>query len=227
MVDSVNDTLLRFKIWANNIGAFAKGPTSLDWRLRGHPEICSDIARILHGFTDCLQILLSLTTGDRQPEMLESSSELDYLSIEDGVANEDDLELDPDLPDNETDGMLAEVSESVTRLLRYSIAIRKIVSRDPFAKALSKSARWADTYDTEHLLHSVPKLANSEWLAKRLGRAMTQRRQFFSYRQSHQDAINASASDEAKSVYTTASTMAAPPRFSNHNASNAGGLRFH
>ena len=58
--------------------------------------------------------------------------------------------------------------------------------------------------DIRHVKDKFPKLNGSLWLAERLGRAITERRAFISYRQSHRQRL----ADQGESDDQTASTIA-------------------
>lgn len=45
----LEDQLARFRIWANNIGVFASGHASVDYRLRDSPEAKSLMIQLLEG----------------------------------------------------------------------------------------------------------------------------------------------------------------------------------
>ena len=88
---------------------------------------------------------------------------------------------------NEACGM---VKDAITSLMKISIVIRDATPRDRYIKAIT-SARYPfiDTFDISHVGHKFPKLSikGQEWLRDRLGRAITQRRQYLKYCREHHE----------------------------------------
>jgi hypothetical protein len=76
-------------------------------------------------------------------------------------------------------------------LFRYSIIIRNNTNRDRYAKAaaFAINSPFNDEYDIQHVRHKFPALQskNHEWLIERLGKAITQRRQYLRYCLSHHE----------------------------------------
>jgi len=84
------------------------------------------------------------------------------------------------------------VLDCITRLFKSSAIIREATPRDRFEKA-SISARhlFNDHYDINHVGQKFPLLdtPESQWLQHRLGQAITRRREFLKYCESHNDRI--------------------------------------
>lgn len=110
--------------------------------------------------------------------------------------NADDPRFDvpPPLLVSEDDAreVLGAAVECCRGLLKTSTLIRNASSRDRFQTALQRSRdTFTDQFDINHTREKYPKLAKpgSEWLARRLGRAITLRRQFLRYCREHQDSL--------------------------------------
>jgi hypothetical protein len=92
---------------------------------------------------------------------------------------------------NEAQDILEVVLECVKDLLRLSILIRKATPRDRWNRALQnpRDGRLDDRFDIRHVGDKFPKLCRPEhdWLRHRLGRAITQRRQFIRYCREHKN----------------------------------------
>jgi hypothetical protein len=90
---------------------------------------------------------------------------------------------------NEAQVILEVVLGCVKDLLRLSILIRKATPKDRWNKALQKpkDGRLDERFDIQHVGEKFPKLCRPEhyWLRHRLGRAITQRRQFIRYCREH------------------------------------------
>ncbi len=61
--DSVEDQLVRFKLWAANIGAFAGSHTSLDYRLRDSSDIRDIILQLLQVLRRSIKSCMSYRQG--------------------------------------------------------------------------------------------------------------------------------------------------------------------
>ena len=91
---------------------------------------------------------------------------------------------------SEFDEIFGTVKDSITSLMKTSIIIRNATPRDRYIKAQSSTKdRFLDCYDIDHVSHKFPKINSegSEWLRTRLGRAITQRRQYLKYCRDHHD----------------------------------------
>lgn len=91
--------------------------------------------------------------------------------------------------------MLKAIVEANTVLLNYSIAIRKASKRDLFARAAGRTTM-PDIWDINHVRERWPKLREQEWLADRLGSALTRRRQNFNYRREHREKLSSGIEDK-------------------------------
>ena len=63
---------------------------------------------------------------------------------------------------NELTSLLEAITECITTLLRYSIAIRKASSQDIFRKA-ARTVTWNPAFDVNHCLDKYPKLKETPW----------------------------------------------------------------
>lgn len=83
------------------------------------------------------------------------------------------------------------IQDAINNLFRYSIIIRNNTNRDRYAKASAAalSAPFNDEFDISHVWHKFPTLKSKkyEWLIERLGKAITQRRQYLRYCRVHRD----------------------------------------
>lgn len=83
------------------------------------------------------------------------------------------------------------IQDAINNLFRYSIIIRNNTNRDRYAKAAAAaiSSPFSNEFDIQHVRHKFPALQSKdhEWLIERLGKAITQRRQYLRYCRSHHD----------------------------------------
>jgi hypothetical protein len=109
---------------------------------------------------------------------------------------------------------LSQISSNVTEvidcLFRLSVSIRNPAPHDRF-----KRANWVDKihfeqFDVAHVREAIPSVATAH--AERLGKAITRRRQYFAYRQSHHKKLahgleGAPAGEDAAIASTVASSI--------------------
>lgn len=82
------------------------------------------------------------------------------------------------------------IPEAISNLFRLSMVIQKATPRDRFQKALASTTEPFDvSFDVAHVGSKFPRLESkeSEWLKQRLGKAITQRRQYLRYAREHRE----------------------------------------
>jgi hypothetical protein len=178
---AAEDSILRFRAWAANIAALQKGHlrSSLDFRLKYATEIRQRIIRILEGLSKSIENASLIASGDEQNR----TWKVGYISDseEDDVADDGD-----DCPATSELGQLfSAMNATNTNLMKLSIIIRNSPSRDDYLKAASRY-NFDPRYDIGHVKekHGLAK-GSKEWLQERLGKSITQRRQFLKYREDH------------------------------------------
>lgn len=183
----VRDAFERFQLWVGSIGA-AVAPhrkVSLDWRLRDAQELKEQIGELQLDLIEALDDFYALISGKENRIKGEETFELDSddtITTAQGV--------------NEAQDVLEVVQECVRSLLRLSILIRKSTPRSRWDRALQKSREPInEQYDIRHVADKYPKLRAPEqaWLLSRLGRAITQRRQFIRYCRDHKNELSSVA----------------------------------
>jgi hypothetical protein len=92
------------------------------------------------------------------------------------------------------------ITDAINNLFRLSMIIRNNTGRDRYAKAAAaaQNVPFDDRPDISHVEHKFPALKSKgkEWLIARLGKAITQRRQYLRYCREHHDKISRSAHPE-------------------------------
>lgn len=110
---------------------------------------------------------------------------------------------------SEVEELFRSIPEMISMLFKLSVIIRNSSSRDRFAKAQTASSRSPvdPAYDINYVKEKFPSLQypGMEWLATRLGKTITQRRQFMWYCRDHREKM--AKADERHPV----STMAREP----------------
>lgn len=86
--------------------------------------------------------------------------------------------------------IFASITDAINNLFRLSMIIRNSTSRDRYLKAAAAAAvssPFNDQFDISHVSHKFPALhlKGRDWLAVRLGKAITQRRRYLWYCREH------------------------------------------
>ncbi|KAI1120638.1 hypothetical protein F5Y10DRAFT_257954 [Nemania abortiva] len=201
------DEFSRFKLWTGNIGAHKKGRSSLDWRLRDASHLKTLVVDLLTDLKSTLQDALSVFN-------MEPDTETNPIRHQDSAsASEVPHQLDDfDKVDDNTEilEIVADIGDIIGCLLRLSLSIRNPAPHDHFMSSKFTDTSHFEEYDVEHVKTKLPNIENA--LARRLGKAISQRRQYFKYRESHHQKLNAgldleSTGSEAGIQSTVASSI--------------------
>jgi hypothetical protein len=167
----IQDEQTKFKVWAGNLGAHKTGTSSLDYRLRDASPIRDQIVGLLGELCDLLDQATAIAKGEKIP--------WDQLDDEETVED-----ADTGLPTTELGQIVVEgVADVIDCLLRLSTTIRNPAPHDRFAATHPSDASHFEPWDIQHVQSKFP--AVEPWLADRLGRAASRRRQYLRYRESH------------------------------------------
>lgn len=169
---AVEDGRSRYRIWASNLGSMhpETDRRSADYRLRDAPEVITRVLELLDELTEINTEISEIFSGERanrqmSPEDVDSSQ--DELS---------ELELS--------------VGDIITSLFKVSMLVKKATKRDRYAKAASaKVDPFLQEFDIRHVADKYPKVRAQPWLLERLGKAITQRRQYLRYCRDHKNRI--------------------------------------
>jgi hypothetical protein len=212
---SIEDQGARYKIWGGSLGAFQRLPatSSLDYRVRESPKVATQIQELLEELRHALEKLSAIASGnipnrvaepDESDDDFEDEDEEDYEErepgegsdgSEDGVDVHVIIEIDVDGKPHqlsEASELFKSVKDTITSLFRISIIIRQASPRDRFAKALAAQQEpFDDRFDINHVSHKFPILntKEKEWFKERVGKAITQRRQYLRYSRNHRDKL--------------------------------------
>ena len=209
------DQLGRFKIWAGNIGAFQELPlpSSLDYRLREAPKIVDQVIELLDDLDETLQegtaipqifyrIFLttpvSLIISGEHPNRVNIVTDGGTDDLTSGDDDSDDdhedeasILSDQSQPSTELEELLKSSSDTISGLFRISVLVKSATSRDRYAKAAKAQGEPFDTqFDISHVGHKFPLVHKTHWLEKRLGKAITERRQYLRYCRQHRDRLD-------------------------------------
>ncbi|OCL12400.1 hypothetical protein AOQ84DRAFT_437031 [Glonium stellatum] len=208
----LEDQYGRFNIWARNVGVFASGHASLDYRLREDPQPKALVGGLLEGLQDQLQraIYLQQTARDscedeegreEDSDAVDQSPEAYHYASSSGPvsyysASESELASDTDTKSeilSPLQDRLRVIEQTVDKLFRFSIAIRKPSLAAQNLKADSRAIKDEEGND----ISSNFELFAREFVRRRfpdahpilqdrISKAMLLRRRRFVYRQRHQ-----------------------------------------
>ena len=182
------DEQSRFRVWSGNLGAHRVGTSSLDYRLRDASHLKSQIINLLEDLAQLLADALAITKGEQKPWDQEPEDS------DDGTAGISDL--DDGLPGTELGQIARGVTDIVNCLLSLAVAVRNPAPHNRHVKAKSANTSHFEVYDIGHVRS---KFVNVEpWLASRLGTAISRRRQYFKYRESHHQKLSHGLEEDAK-----------------------------
>jgi len=163
----------RYQIWASNLGSLhpLTDKRSADYRLREAPEVIDRIVELLDELTEINGDIFEISSGARMNRPMSES--------DDDLASSDELsELN------------LSVGDIITSLFKVSMLVKKATTRNRYAKAANaKEDAFLTEFDIRHVSDKYPKLRTKPWLLERLGKAITQRRQFLRYCRNHQHRI--------------------------------------
>jgi len=168
----LQDENTKFRVWSGSIGAHKTGTGSLDFRLRDSSHIKKQVKDLLDELCTLLTRIIAIAAGDEIP----------WDQLDDEEPLEDDADWDG--PKTEMGQIVTEgVADAVDCLLRLTVVIRTPAPHDRFDKLRSADAAVFEPFDIRHIESKWPTV--EPWLAERLGRALSRRREYFRYRESH------------------------------------------
>ena len=99
---------------------------------------------------------------------------------------------DQSQPSSELEELLESSSDTITSLFKISVLVKSATTRDRYAKAAKAQGEPFDArFDISHVGHKFPRIHRTVWLERRLGKAITQRRQYLRYCRQHRDRLDA------------------------------------
>ncbi|KAI0453848.1 hypothetical protein F5B21DRAFT_478084 [Xylaria acuta] len=200
-VQTIGDQLSKFKLWAGNIGAHRTGRSSLDYRLRDSSHLHTQVMRLLGDLITSLNEVHSILSGKTLPwdQDLGEAGELDE-ELKNLLMHED-FEFNSEL------GQLTkEITDAVGNLLRLSVSLRNPAPHDRFMSTEYAKVHYFEANDKAHVEAKFPRA--SQTLVIRLGQALSQRRQYFRYRESHHEKLARGLFDSGRSEAGAQSTVA-------------------
>jgi hypothetical protein len=136
------------------------------------------------------EIASSICAGER-PNRVEDDSDLDDETSSDNPQGFKETTLKV----SEVRELFLALSGSVTRLFKLSMVIRNPTPRDRYER-LASIEPLSSFLDVQHVREKFPEVEKRWWLAERLGKANTQRRDYFRYRRKHKERLAREAEEE-------------------------------
>jgi hypothetical protein len=151
-------------------------------------------------------VALSITNGEKVP--------WDELSNTDSESEEsDEGSLDAGMQGNtELNQLVASVRVIITSLFRLSMAIRNPAPNSQSTRSITADKSVYEQHDIRHVKEKFPK--SPYYLTERLGRALSARRQYLSYREEHHQKLTRNIEklgfEKPSTEFTVNSTEATP-----------------
>ncbi|RDL39878.1 uncharacterized protein BP5553_04218 [Venustampulla echinocandica] len=185
------DAIAKFQAWGVSIAAFRSEmrPMSLDFRLRDALDIRKRLCQVLEELREYLEDSTQIVSGQRVNHTwgdITSDSDSDEEGQEQShevanAAKSGEVESTSELQE-----LCIAINASIVNLMKLSMLIRESSKRDDYAKAASRYNTWNPSSDIGHVQEKYGSAKeSSDWMLKRLGKAITRRRQFLTYRKEH------------------------------------------
>ena len=133
---------------------------------------------------------MAIVSGER-PQAIDEFSDPEFnsnASSDDSSVSSDDEQISEDKPSQtELQHLCQAVKNSITNLLKLSVAILKSPTHDDYSKLASEEPI-NDSFDISHVQQKHP--GAMPWLVSRLGKANARRRQYLSYRERHRQKLS-------------------------------------
>ncbi|KAK8091751.1 hypothetical protein PG997_002112 [Apiospora hydei] len=163
----INDEQGKFKVWSGNIGAHRKGTSSLDYRLRDASNLRKEVQALLEDLLEALADAKRIFDGEVQPW---DEDEPDGF-LPDNHDEQQETEMDGFDFETELEQLLADIDETINYLYKVSAGLRSTPQHDRLMSSLA-----INTSLLRGIRHPTP---------QRLGKAISMRRHYFKYRESH------------------------------------------
>ncbi|EKJ76392.1 hypothetical protein FPSE_03391 [Fusarium pseudograminearum CS3096] len=200
LLTTVENDFTRFKMWAGNQAAHQSGPSCLDYRLREAPHLQQQVLYLLKDICESLQDAslkvseIPNSLGQVQEKKRDENSPDNVASDTDWARDEDsdfsDSDFAGDLDESTTafPTLVLDIGEAIDCLLRLSVAIANPAPHERFQKlggGSSEDVSFFEPHDIAYVRDKFPKITDE--LANALGKFITRRRQFFTYRHAHHE----------------------------------------
>ncbi|KAK3315568.1 hypothetical protein B0H66DRAFT_502485 [Apodospora peruviana] len=197
---AIEDAIGRFQVWAGNIGALQpkSSQKSLEFRLRDAPDIRANIHAALGRLSEVADRALKITNSqlpNRQDDWSHEDSGLTDVAID---------------PTDELHELSQSIKSSINTLFRLSMLVRRHRPRGRIGPAEDDDGQPPpeDPMDTRHVRDLLPCVNAKPWLAVRLGKAISKRREYIKYREKHRKSLAKVVAADVPGVVTDTGTIA-------------------
>ncbi|CCX16801.1 Similar to Nephrocystin-3; acc. no. Q7Z494, partial [Pyronema omphalodes CBS 100304] len=207
----------QFRVWAENAGAHRQGKMSLDHRLREATRFSSRVKDLLANLDDVVVETFGIISGRlKRPEYEDCDSENgdipetdpDTVGEKEGGdkpndSEEVDKQKEPEEQKEEEqkddiDLAADEILHSISSLFRLTVVIQNLSSRDRLERMEKIDVKHFEGNDISHVRDKFPLTQEGGYLAERLGKANTKRRQLLKYNEQHHEKIVGKRSHEIR-----------------------------
>ena len=197
---SLENEATRFKMWAGNLGAHQPGRSSLDYRLREASHLQEQVVRLLQDVSESLQEAFAIAQPRNATVDGDTSPAVNDGSVADDASEDSFTDSESDEPSAETRlaTLFTDIREVIDCLLSLSVAIANPAPHERFRKFGAEDISYRESYDIAYVRDKFPKL--DQETTKKLGKAITRRRQFFRYRLAHHEKLAAGLETEPVAV---------------------------
>ncbi|KAK8022536.1 hypothetical protein PG993_013303 [Apiospora rasikravindrae] len=175
----INDEQGKFKVWSGNIGAHRKGTSSLDYRLRDASNLRQEVQNLLEDLLEALADAKRIFDGEVQP--WDEDEPVGFLP--DDHDDQQGSEKDGFDFETELEQLIADIDETINYLYKVSAGLRSTPQHDRLMSSLAINTSFYEDFDIQHVRNKHPNIEPS--IAQRLGKAISMRRHYFKYRESH------------------------------------------
>jgi hypothetical protein len=181
----LEDQLGRLRVWAGNIGAHKVGKASLDYRLKEASHIKERIVQLLSDLEISIEDARSIIFGERpaREDGSDSDTSADEGNTLETQTRSNNSQSQASRPTELQQILLTDVPEIITCLYKLSQAIRNPAPHDRYLKSTSIDTSHFEFWDIQHIENKFPNAPN--FLAIRLGKAISRRRQYLKYCDKH------------------------------------------
>ncbi|KAH7323008.1 hypothetical protein B0I35DRAFT_192058 [Stachybotrys elegans] len=173
----LRDEFAKFKVWAGNMGAHRTGMASLDYRLRDASHVKGQVFRLLEDLHANLEEMVSLREEAAGPKT--AAQERD---VGEGMEPDSEVDIEAEIQDIHVD-----IADVIDCLLRLSMTIQHPAPHDRYLRYQTTDKSHHEHWDIQHVRSKFDKIDDE--IAERLGRAISRRRQYFQYRESHHEKL--------------------------------------
>ncbi len=179
VVHQMVDEQSRFKVWSGSLGAHRTSTSSLDYRLRDASHIKEQVGKLLKDLAQLLQDALAIAKGELTP--------WDQQSEDEDVEDDEIPDLEDGFPATELGQIAESMADVVNCLFGIAIAIQNPAPHDRYIRTQAVDVSHFQPYDIQHVRSKFSGV--KPWLADRLGTAISRRRHYLKYRQSHHEKL--------------------------------------